>query len=267
MRSFKTLIMGAAIFAATSSYAIVGLGFHWAPGWGSSVKASSGDVFDMDQGGTAQSASILQEKSDRNIGFGAKLWIDFLPFVDIEVSSMMQVFEYGLALDMQGDLLDTNIALEIETGLPGYEKAKPVFGVISSDLSVKYPVFKFPPVVNIVKLYVGGGVSHFVSTAILTKDFAEDAITSGIDQDDYTPPASPSEDQIAEDFVDAIVNQFKDEGLQMGIGGHLLVSAKAKVPVVPIAAYIDGKYHFGGNVPSGFERSFLSIQIGAALAF
>ena len=97
-----------------------------------------------------------------------------------------------------------------------------------------------------------------VSTKLLDKDFTkavlEEVVANGGDPND--PEATSN----------AVVKAFNEEGLSMGFGGHVLVGSKVKLPIIPIAVYVDGKYHFGGYLPEQVSAGF-TLEMGGALAF
>lgn len=244
--------------------AIIGLGFHYNMALGSGLDASNSSK-SYTATGFDLSAGINQSEGSTIQGFGLKLWLDFIPVVDIELATNFKFSEYDVSADLDdgGTIpIDVNVPLEIETGLPLKEKAKPVWGMIVSDLSIKYPVFKFPPAINIVKLYLGAGASHMASIAILDASTTEEVLDESID------PANPptSEDQLVTNISESVTNKIKDEGYTSGMGGHVLVGVKVKPPVIPIALYTDGKYHFGGDLPDAVNPGF-TLEMGAALAF
>lgn len=244
----KSLLLKTSLLLATvasSSFAIFGIGGHWAPNLGAGLDASKDSITNI----AGQSVTLDQKAVDGLQGFGVKLWIDAIPFVDIEASSNLQVARYKATIDYG----TTSLPLEVATGLPIIATASPVAGILTSDLTIKYPLVKFPPVVSIVKVYVGAGVSHMLTPKPLTADFALKALEG----------KSPTS---VEEIQTAIIDAYKKEGLNSGIGGHFLVGAKAKVPVIPIAVYADIKYHFGGNLPEGMNTG-MTLQLGGALAF
>ncbi len=240
-----------------SSYAILGIGGQWAPNFSAEIKGSQDTIL-----GTASTPNFSFNQGSKTglTGFGAKVWLDFLPFVDIEASSNIQFAKYNGALTLAntpGAALDTTINLEVETGLPGFDKATPIFGKITSDLSILYPFLKLPPLISIVKVYAGAGISHVLSTAVLDAEFATKAVTEA-----QLDPTTATADEVAT----AITTALKDEGLQSGIGFHVMLGAKLKPPIVPFAVFVNGKYHMGGSLPSAISSGF-TAEMGAALAF
>ena len=56
------------------------------------------------------------------------------------------------------------------------------------------------------------------------------------------------------------------EGLNTSIGGHILVGLRAKLPIIPIAAYGNFKYYIGGDYPSEIDAGNMTVEVGVGLA-
>jgi hypothetical protein len=242
----KTLALAAA--AVGYSHAIFGIGGQWAPAPMLEIKGSEG-VLASPPGGdiTLKQASV----SGLN-GFGLKLWIDVLPFVDLELGSNFQWGMYDLTI-AQGDNKQN---VEFDLGVVD----KPGFARIASDFTIQYPFLKLPPVVNLAKFWAGAGVTHVLATEVLNKKFADKALAKALASD---AGAADTPEEVATVLADAI----KDEGLQSGVGFHLAAGVKVKPPVIPIAAFADIKYHFLSTLPSAVDGNSLTLELGAALAF
>jgi hypothetical protein len=245
----KTLALAAS--AVATSHAIFGIGGQWAPAPSLEIKSTQGNVA---QEGT-DSISVEQGGVSGLQGFGFKLWIDFLPFVDIEATTNIQWGMYDVSVVApNGDRTDLNF----DVGVPTVDK--PGFARVVSDVSVLYPFLKLPPVVSLVKIYAGGGLTHVVASEVLNASFAKKAVAAAVDGN---PTAADSPEKVEEILIDAI----KEEGLKSGVGFHLMVGAKAKPPVIPIAAFVNLKYHFLSTMPSAVDANALTMEIGGALAF
>lgn len=249
MRTLWTRTLALAASAVVYSHAIFGIGGQWAPAPGFEVKGSKGVV----TGSGSGEISLNQAKVSGLNGFGLKLWIDALPFVDIEAGSNVQYGMYDVDIVTAGG----TTPLTFDLGVPTVDK--PAFARIMNDVSVLYPFLKLPPVVGIVKLYAGAGLTHVLATEVLNSDFAKSAITKA----KAKGAAADDPDEVSEIVVDAI----KDEGLKSGIGFHLELGAKAKAPIIPIAVYINMKYHFLGSMPSAVDGNSLTMELGGGLAF
>jgi hypothetical protein len=250
----KNMLIKALALAATTvvySHAIFGIGAQWAPALGLEVKGSKQNIASTG----SDSISLNQGSVSGLNGFGVKLWIDALPFVDIEAGSNIQ---YGLYDVSVVEPNGTAHAVKFDLGVPSVDK--PGFARIMSDVSVLYPFLKLPPLVGIVKLYAGAGVTHVLATEVLNAAFAKKAVAKATATD-----ASAAD--TPEKVTAIIVGAIKDEGLKSGIGFHLEAGAKAKAPIIPIALFVDFKYHFLSSMPSAVDGNSLTMELGGALAF
>ncbi len=248
----KTMALAAS--AVVYSHAIFGIGGQWAPAPGLEVKADRNAI----AGTGANQIFINQAKVSGLNGFGLKLWIDALPFVDLEAGSNVQLGYYDVSVIGPG--AGDSTALKFDLKVPGVS-GKPAFARIVSDVTVLYPFLKFPPVISIVKVYAGAGITHVLATEVLNSAFGKSAVDAAIAKNGATAANSP--EKVSAILIDAI----KAEGLKSGIGFHLELGAKAKVPVIPIAVYADAKYHFLSSMPKAVDANSLTYELGAALAF
>jgi hypothetical protein len=246
----KSLALAAA--AVGYSHAIFGIGGQWAPAPGLEVKAGKGKVASVG----SDSISIDQASVSGLNGFGVKLWIDALPFIDIEAGSNVQ---YGL---YDVSILGPAAAkkdLTFDLGVPTVDK--PAFARIVSDATILYPFLRFPPMISLVKLYAGAGITHVLATEVLNAKFAKKAVDKAVASGGSTAADTP--DEVGKIVIDAI----KDEGLKSGMGFHLEVGAKAKPPVIPVAIFADIKYHFLSSMPDAVDANSMTFELGGALAF
>ena len=244
----KSMIL--AVSAVAYSHAIFGIGVQWAPAPGLEVKGNRGSVTPV---GSPQ-IFLNQAKVSGLTGFGAKLWIDALPFIDIEAGSNVQLGYYDLSVISTTDSLPVKFDLKV----PGVE-GKPAFARIVSDVTVLYPFLKLPPLVSLVKFYAGAGLTHVIATEVLNSGFGKQAVDKAIAKG--TPTAT------ADDISKVLIQSIKDEGLKSGIGFHLELGAKLKAPIIPIALYADTKYHFLNSMPKAVDSKSMTYELGAALAF
>lgn len=241
----RTLALAAA--AAGYSHAIFGIGGQWAPAPSLAVSKSNAAL------ANASGFSISQGSVEGLNGFGAKLWIDALPFIDIEAGSNIQYGFYDVAIT-QGT---TTKKLEFDLGVPMVDK--PAFARIVSDATILYPFLKLPPVVSLAKFSAGAGISHVLATEVLNAKFADKALAKA----KASGKSASTPDEVSAILVDAI----KDEGLASGVGFHLELSAKVSPPIVPVAVFADVKYHFLSTMPSAVDANSMTLELGAALAF
>jgi hypothetical protein len=240
----KSLLLTSAL--ALPSHALIGLGVHAAPAFGPSVKSSSGSIM---PDGSAR-AKILTGSSSGMSGLGVKLWLDFIPVVDVEATANVQFGYYDLSTIVDGDTNKVDVDLKVP-----FVDAKPVYARTSGDIAILYPFLKIP----LVKFSAGGGVSYILSSPVANASFAKKATTqAGIN-------SGSSESAIVDALVDAMSDK---DNFETGIGFFVQAGAKVKPPIIPLAIYADAKYGFGGPSVSGVSGGQgLTVELGGAFAF
>ena len=85
--NIKALIAAGALLA-TQSFAIIGIGGHYAPGFGTKMTGMNEKAAVTSDG----SVSLQHGGFDGTMqGFGFKLWVDLLPIIDIEATMNFQL--------------------------------------------------------------------------------------------------------------------------------------------------------------------------------
>ena len=267
--NFKALIAAGALLA-TQSFAIVGLGFHYAPGFGTKMKAAEPATI-------ADKVLLSHDGFDGTMqGFGFKAWVDILPIIDIEATLNIQFGSYDASLWVENpaDGSVSEIPLEIELGGTPFGKANPKFVAMTGDLSITYPITFLP----IIRPYIGGGLSYHLNSFVLNQKFTS-SIIDGTTQEminvlanvDPNDPASvqaaqEKSQQLGQTMKEKVQKAALDEGLNTSIGGHILVGLRAKLPIIPIAAYGNFKYYIGGDYPSEIDAGNMTVEVGVGLA-
>lgn len=278
------LLVAAAALCATQSFAIIGLGFHYAPGFGTKMKGApipapvaTATVNDPLTGEPASTTSINfnhQDFSGTMQGFGVKLWVDILPIIDVEATVNIQFGSYDASLWVE----DQEIPLEIELGGTPFGKANPKFVSMNGDLSITYPITFLP----IIRPYVGGGITYFMNSFVLNQQFVSGVVGNVADDIMAIANAPMPEDpammdawaqeqaknlQVAgEKLKQNVQDKAMDEGLHTSIGGHILVGMRAKLPIIPIAAYANYKYYIGGDFAKEIDFGGHAVEVGIGLA-
>ncbi len=264
--NFKALIAAGALLA-TQSFAIVGLGFHYAPGFGTKMKAAEPATI-------ADKVLLSHEGFDGTMqGFGFKAWVDILPIIDIEATLNIQFGSYDASLWVENpaDGSVSEIPLEIELGGTPFGKANPKFVAMTGDLSITYPITFLP----IIRPYIGGGLSYHLNSFVLNQKFATSFIQPNtLDEvaKIVTDPETDNETKAqllqgkGEEMKTQIQDKALDEGLKTSIGGHILVGTRAKLPIIPIAAYANFKYYIGGDYPDEIDAGNMTVELGIGLA-
>ena len=264
--NFKALIAAGALLA-TQSFAIVGLGFHYAPGFGTKMKAAEPATI-------ADKVLLSHDGFDGTMqGFGFKAWVDILPIIDIEATLNIQFGSYDASLWVENpaDGSVSEIPLEIELGGTPFGKANPKFVAMTGDLSITYPITFLP----IIRPYIGGGISYHLNSFVLNQKFATSFIQPNtLDEvaKIVTDPETDNETKAqllqgkGEEMKTQIQDKALDEGLKTSIGGHILVGTRAKLPIIPIAAYANFKYYIGGDYPDEIDAGNMTVELGIGLA-
>ena len=130
------ILIAAAALLATQSFAIIGIGAHYNPGFGTTLKAG-------EKGPVSDGISFSHEGADGMMqGFGFKLWVDLLPIIDIEGTFNVRFGSYDASLYVKNpvDQSETEIPLEIELGGTPFGMANPKFVTMNGDISITYPL-------------------------------------------------------------------------------------------------------------------------------
>ena len=264
--NLKALVAAGALLA-TQSFAIVGVGFHYAPGFGTKMKSA-------EPAPIANNINLSHDGFDGMMqGFGFKAWIDLLPVIDIEATLNIQFGSYDASLwvDNPADGTVNEIPLEIELGGTPFGKANPKFVAMTGDLSITYPITTLP----IIRPYIGGGLSYHLNSFVLNQKFASSFIQPStfdevaaivVDATMDNEAKSQALQAKGQEMKAQIQDKALDEGLNTSIGGHILLGVRAKLPIIPIAAYGNFKYYIGGDYPSEIDAGNMTVELGVGLA-
>jgi len=266
----KKILLAAtfALFASTQTFAIIGLGAHYIMNTGS-LGSSAGafnnsiNISSVPGGPVPITINVDQEKAEGLKGLGFKLWIDFLPFVDIEGTFNIAATRYKTSLtfvDPTGTITLPSISLSYPVEAPYnalFDNASPIYGVASGDVSITYPFDVLP----IIRPYVGVGLSYFISTPVVNAAFFEHNATLV----EKIVTMDPNDPAGVEGIKDAVIDALKHSDYESGMGGHIIAGVRIKPPILPFAVYTNGKYYFGGNTDSKFSQGFV-LEVGGGFA-
>ncbi len=197
------------------------------------------------------------------INFGGKIFLDALPLVDgVEVSMNFGVWQYSGAVrffdfatftdldqtGIQGVLENPNeqdyyaeqeLTLEaLDISYWGMKKTP--YARLHVDLNVRKNVVKFPPVVNILKVYAGGGLSMNFSTPVLSAKLIEDVLAKQHDLD-VAFFQNLSDLENPEAIWGDVLGKITDGLAKPVIGMNVMAGVQLKLPVVPVGLYADAK--------------------------
>ena len=142
---------------------------------------------------------------------------------------------------------------------------------MTGDLSITYPITTLP----IIRPYIGGGLSYHLNSFVLNQKFASSFIQPStfdevaaivLDQTMDNDAKSQALQAKGQEMKAQIQDKALDEGLNTSIGGHILVGLRAKLPIIPIAAYGNFKYYIGGDYPSEVDPGNMTVELGVGLA-
>jgi len=262
-----------AVVAAQPSHALFGLGVSYGRNFTS--VSSANDVV-----GTAELPTYLKEyAADKNINegklyvnrdgvsglqqAGLKVWLD-LPLIPIEfeAASNLAWGSYKSSVLFTGANNGGGNDLVINTGMdapfpvPGLKSGETPYFSSILDASVRYAFLKLPPLSPLkpFKIYAGGGVSWFYASKVVSKD----------DVKDIFDVSGGAVDQAAAEA--ALAKKLEDNFYESTIGGHLLLGAQLKVPVIPLAIFADGKWYFNAATSSVASNYPFAVTAGVALA-
>ncbi|MBR1744664.1 MAG: hypothetical protein IJ734_01515, partial [Fibrobacter sp.] len=171
------ILLAAGALLASQSFAIIGIGAHYTPNFGSKMTgfAETPDRFGNSVNVTdAGEVKLWHGGFDEMMhGFGFKVWVDILPIIDIEATFNIQFGSYDASLFVIKDLSAyQQIDLEVELGGTPFGKANPKFVQMNGDLSITYPITFIP----IIRPYIGGGLTYYMNTFILNQPFTSKVV-------------------------------------------------------------------------------------------
>jgi len=267
MKKLSIFIVSALVTlsAVSSVYAIAGVGFHW----GFDFSLSMDDV-------TKEKVKLFPESNDPVLGptldalkgydffsvsrtdwkasainFGGKAYIDIIPFIEtIELSCNFGLWQYnGLLryIDVTGTTVtaggvepaykDLHLTLD-KLGMPTYIGLN---GTPYAKLQLDATVRKTLLDLWIIKLSGGGGFSTHLATPLLTASLIEDVLGKSLN-DPKTLNALLAGNlgtQVGKDIVQKIIDEAMGKPVY---GMHIILGVIAKLPVIPVGIYVDGKY-------------------------
>lgn len=199
----------------------------------------------------AQDLVITREKLSNLTQIGVKAWLE-IPLLPIE-------FEAGTNLawgSYKSTLKYGTTAIPVDVKSPlalGEDKDATPYVSLLTDVTIRYPLIKIPPVLNTLKIYVGAGATHVLATRVIDKTDIQKSFGSS---DGIFDPANP----------DASKSVVEDNLLQSTFGGHLSVGAQVKVPVLPIAFFVDGKWYINTAVSDAASNYPFAVSAGVGFA-
>ena len=253
----KKLFAATALALATQAFAIIGVGAHYVTNLGT-LKGET-EVISMSP--LIGDVTLSRSEVSTLQGLGFKLWIDLLPFVDVEGTFNFAATRYKPYLEVPA--LNKKIDFEFSPDAPYnmvFPKANPVYGLFSGDLSITYPID-----LPIVRPYAGLGISYMAGIPLMNKKFIEDMEPALVKILEANISGSDTDEEVAKTISDEFSKALKNADYKTGIGGHAIVGARFKLPFIPIAAYANTKYYFGGGIDPKFTQGVV-FELGGGFA-
>lgn len=259
------------LVAAAPSHALFGIGLSYGTNT-TGVKDESANLelatmpsylqgYATQNGLSAPSLELERAKVDGLKQIGAKVWIDIpvLPLT-VDASSNIAWGSYKSTAYFN-DGLDGSKSLDVNTGI---NTGFPVWGIgkgetpyinLLNDLTLRYTLFSLPPVISLVKVSAGGGVTMAYGTRVVGKDdvaelFKGEAAT-GL-------TAEQAQTQLADKLAD---NLYTTKW-----GGHLDLNVTVKPPVIPVAVFVDGKWYLNTATTKAADNFPFAVTAGLAFS-
>lgn len=211
-------------------------------------------------GNNTPSLTLHREKMSSMYQLGVKAWLEIplLP-IEIEAASNLGWGNYKADLKYKDATRPDGISIPVDVPSPlagfGEDKGATPYVSLLTDVSLRYPVLKLPPLSPLkpLKIYVGAGATYAMASRVIDKKDIEKTFSS----------ASGSFDPNAPEKSKSVI---EDELFQSTFGGHVLVGAQFKVPILPIALFIDGKWYFHTAVSDAASGYPLTVNAGIGFA-
>ena len=239
---FAVLVAGLVGLMPMPAHAIFGFGVHGGMDM-TSIDEKDFGYSDFSQsaqelGVTLASGSVWNQVSLRReavsnpILFGGHVYVDALPFIDIEVSVDVALKKYVVTYDPGGGILSS-----------AYEREEVYFGRIGAYATVRRNLIELP----MFAFYVGGGLGlHFVSPVA-----GPDLIVNAYGSDDPTLTKPDIEDLVKRDTK---------------LGWHGLMGVRFKPVLLPFAFRVEAKYTATGQTDFDKPSNIFSLYAGVSFA-
>ena len=281
--------------AVSNTYALAGVGFHWGFDYSMGMEDVPREAIKLGDAGFTVGGFTLSSDSlfyvsrmdwkSSPINFGGKLYVDIIPFIEtIEFSCNFGLWQYNGSLHVL-DPEATAGTITTENPTPTYKYGEPIpltlkntglgyigltgtpYAKLQLDATIRKTILNL----WLIKFSAGAGVSAHFATPLLSSKIVESALNTDINESTIADLADPSS-AVAKDAAKKIVQEIIDEALgKPAMGAHILLGVKAKLPVVPIGIYVDGKYmlplsKFDKDAGDGINGFGLLVNAGISLS-
>ncbi|MFC1538906.1 hypothetical protein ACFL6H_05740 [Candidatus Latescibacterota bacterium] len=175
------------------------------------------------------SVSLTREEISSPIMFGANFLVDVIPIIDLELSADVAMQDYKVTYGPSNDLKEYDAT----------------FGRVGVYATVRKNIISFPPVISTFSLYGGAGVGLHLISPVIGKNLIQDELKSvgeKLDTDELTKNLT-------------------------NIGGHVLIGAQFKPPVIPFMISANAKYTLVGAGDYEEPGNFVSLYLTLGMKF
>jgi hypothetical protein len=182
--------------------------------------------------------------------------------VEFEAASNVAWGYYSSSLFLRSSTgINDTIKVDIPAPIPGATKKSnetPYFSVLT-DLTLRYPILQLPPLSPIqpLKIWVGAGPTYVISSRVVDQSDLE-SIFGSMGSYNVSGGDAAAEAAARKTFINNITTNTW--------GAHLAVGAQLKIPVVPIALFIDGKWYLHVATSSAASKYPFVVNVGAGLS-
>jgi hypothetical protein len=194
---------------------------------------------------------------------GGKIFIDIIPFINTaELSVNYGMWEYDGSITYPTSITFTNPSAtnnqnikDIATinyattkitsealGLGNPFVKNTPYAKLQFDFTARKNLLKFPPVINVFKLYGGAGLTLDFATPLLSAAFIEKTLGNTLAAVHDVGRLSLDLFGQNNDAMVRIGKQFMKELMTPHFGMHLDLGVQFKFPVMPFGIYVDAKY-------------------------
>jgi len=248
------------VCAVSSSYAIVGAGFHWGFDFSMDMKDNGMDAVysvkdlpfslpaEINIDADIPFLYISRENWKRSvINFGGKAYIDIIPVIEaIELSCNFGLWQYdGMLnyLDIKNydpanpKYESVPLGLDDIDGLKYFSLGGTPYAKFHLDLSIRKKLFALPG--DVMKFNAGAGASAHFATPLLSSNLITDVLSAG---DIESLASGDISEKKLNDLSKAIIEKIIDGLAKPAFGMHILLGTQFKLPVLPLGLYVDGKF-------------------------
>lgn len=248
---------------AVSAYAIAGIGFHY--GIDNTLSMKNTDPYGERVTFSGLSLTVpgfvnpisgsnlpifisRQDFKSTGLNLGGKVYIDILPFIDAaEISCNFGVWQYQGAINYPtGIVANPNLGNPADPAnftyalLPLQSDGKTPYSKLQFDLTARKYLVQIPPIIKIIKIYGGAGMTFNFATPMLSNKLIQDVMADAAQGSmDFASLASTLfTDALAAKVVDKLKSGFTEKS----VGMHLDAGLMIKAPFIPVGIYADAKF-------------------------